>query len=164
MIDIDVQKDPENLTMDITARLAASPKRVWQLWEDPRQLERWWGPPGYPATVTEHDLTPGGSVRYHMTGPDGEQPKGWWRVLDVSPPHRLVFEDGFADDDGVPNHDMPVTTSVVTIEAVGGDTTTMHLQTTFPSLEALEQMLEMGMEEGIVQALRQIEDVLADPR
>ena len=55
-----VRKDPEALTMTITAELDASADRVWELWSDPRQLERWWGPTAYPATVEQHDLTPGG--------------------------------------------------------------------------------------------------------
>ena len=46
-----VHKDPEALTMTITAEFDAPVERVWQLWADPRQLERWWGPPTYPATV-----------------------------------------------------------------------------------------------------------------
>ena len=46
--------------------------RVWALWADPRKLERWWGPPTFPATVLEHDLRPGGKVSYYMTSPEGE--------------------------------------------------------------------------------------------
>src|SRR6185369_15609894 len=64
-----VHKDPEHLTMILDAEFEASPDRVWELWSDPRQLERWWGPPHYPATVTSHDLRAGGRVEYHMTGP-----------------------------------------------------------------------------------------------
>ena len=47
-----VRKDPQTLTMTLDAEFDAPPERVWQLWADPRQLERWWGPPTYPATVT----------------------------------------------------------------------------------------------------------------
>ena len=65
-----VRKDPKTLTMVLTAEFDASPERVWELWADPRQLERWWGPPTYPATFTTHDLTPGSHVEYHMTGPE----------------------------------------------------------------------------------------------
>ena len=54
-----VHKDPDALTMTLTAEFDASPERVWELWADPRQLERWWGPPTYPATFTAHDLAPG---------------------------------------------------------------------------------------------------------
>ncbi len=49
---------PSARTMTLEAEFDASPERVWQLWADPRQLERWWGPPTYPATVTTHDLRP----------------------------------------------------------------------------------------------------------
>ena len=73
-----VRKDPEKLTVTLDAAFAASPERVWQLWADPRQLERWWGPPTYPATVTAHDLRSGGRVVYHMTGPEGDESHGSW--------------------------------------------------------------------------------------
>jgi uncharacterized protein YndB with AHSA1/START domain len=95
-----IEKNPENRTMTITAEFTAPADRVWQVWDDPRQLERWWGPPTYPATVLDHDLSPGGTVNYLMTGPEGDKHRGWWRVLSVDPPHRLEFEDGFADDAG----------------------------------------------------------------
>ena len=62
-----VRKDPQALSLTLDAEFDASPERVWQLWADPRQLERWWGPPTYPATVTKHELRPGGRVEYHMT-------------------------------------------------------------------------------------------------
>lgn len=155
-----VQKDPETLTMNITAEFDASIERVWQMWEDPRQLEQWWGPPTYPATVVDHDLTPGGSVTYYMTGPDGDQPRGWWRVLAVDAPHRLEFEDGFADDDGNPNPDMPTTTTQVDLTERPDGVTRMTIETTFPSLEAMEQMIAMGMEEGITAAVGQIDELL----
>jgi hypothetical protein len=82
-----VHKDPKALTMTVEAEFEASPERLWQLWADPRQLERWWGPPAYPATVTAHDLARGGGVDYHMTGPAGDQPHGHWEILAVEPPH-----------------------------------------------------------------------------
>jgi hypothetical protein len=68
-----VRKDPQRLTMTIEAEFDASPERVWQLWADPRQLERWWGPLMYPATFTKHDLALGSRVEYQMTGPKGDQ-------------------------------------------------------------------------------------------
>jgi hypothetical protein len=43
-----------------------------------------------------------------MTGPDGDKHHGWWRVHTVDAPRSLEFEDGFADDAGSPNPDMPI--------------------------------------------------------
>jgi uncharacterized protein YndB with AHSA1/START domain len=134
---------------------------VWQLWSDPRLLERWWGPPTYPATFDDHDLTPGGKVAYHMTGPDGDEPRGWWHVLVVDPPRHLELEDGFADADGAPNPDMPTMHMSVDITSV--DTgSRMSITTTFPSDEAMEQLVSMGMDEGMSQALGQIDAILAE--
>jgi uncharacterized protein YndB with AHSA1/START domain len=157
-----VQKDPAALTMTVTAEFEASPDRVWQLWADPRQLERWWGPPTYPATVDSHDFRPGGKVDYHMTGPEGDQPKGWWEIVEVEPPHRLVFRDGFANDDGTPNTDLPVGEAYVSIDDIGDGRSRMSIKSIFPSTEAMEQVLAMGMEEGMTQAVGQIDAILAE--
>ena len=67
-----VDKNPEAKTMVITAEFTAPVARVWQLWADPRLLERWWGPPGYPATFEQHDLRAGGTITYSMSGEDDE--------------------------------------------------------------------------------------------
>ena len=159
---IDVRKDHDALTMTLTAEFDATPERIWQLWADPRQLERWWGPPTYPATVDAHDLRPGGRVAYHMTGPSGDQPRGYWEIDQVEPPHRLVFRDGFADDEGTPNPDLPMTTASVTIEAAGEGRTRMTMLSHFPSREALEQLIAMGMEEGLTESVGQIDAILAE--
>jgi uncharacterized protein YndB with AHSA1/START domain len=157
-----VQKSRETLTMTVSAEFEASADRVWQLWADPRQLERWWGPPAYPATVDSHDLRPGGRVAYHMTGPTGDQPRGYWDILETDPPRWLVFRDGFANDDGTPNPELPNTTSRVTINEIGDGRTRMAIENTFPSQEAMEKLLAMGMEEGLTQAVSQIDAILAE--
>ena len=156
-----VRKDPNTLTLTLTAEFDAAPERVWQLWADPRQLERWWGPPTYPATFTAHDLAPGSRVEYHMTGPEGDQPRGYWDVIEAEAPHRLFFRDGFANADGTPNDDFPRNDALVTIEPVGPRRTRMSIESRFPSAEAMEQVLAMGMEEGLTQAVGQIDGILA---
>jgi uncharacterized protein YndB with AHSA1/START domain len=157
-----VRKDPAALTMTLTAEFDASPDRVWQLWADPRQLERWWGPPTYPATFTAHDLAPGGRVAYHMTGPTGDQPHGYWDVVEVDPPRRLVFLDGFAHEDGTPNDDFPRNEGRVTIEPLDAGRTRMSIESIFPTAAAMEQVLAMGMEDGLTQAVGQIDAILAE--
>lgn len=156
-----VHHDPAALTMTVESAFDAPVARAWQLWADPRLLERWWGPPTHPATVVDHELRPEGTVRYFMTSPEGEKYHGWWRVVAVDAPHRLEFDDGFADDSGTPNPDMPVTRIVVTLGEAAPGRTEMTIVSTFPSAEALEQMLAMGMEEGMAQALGQADALLA---
>ncbi len=157
-----VHKDTDQLTMTITAEFSAPIERAWQLWEDPRQLERWWGPPTYPATFVDHDFTPGGKVSYYMTGPEGDVHHGWWRILEVDAPRRISLEDGFADDSGKPVDGMPAMVMVVTFDESSGGGSSMSIETTFPSLEAMEQMVAMGMDEGLKEAMGQIDAILAE--
>jgi uncharacterized protein YndB with AHSA1/START domain len=156
---ISVEKDPKALTMTVTARFAAPVERVWEVWADPRKLERWWGPPGYPATFLEHELTPGGTVTYYMTGPEGEKFHGWWQMTSVEPPRRLEFEDGFSHEDGRRNDDMPTMTMRVELSPADGGTA-MTIETAFRTVDEMERLVAMGMEEGIKLAAGQIDDLL----
>jgi uncharacterized protein YndB with AHSA1/START domain len=156
-----VRKDPRARTVTLEAELDASPERVWRLWADPRQLERWWGPPTSPATVDAHALRPGGRVAYHLTGPEGEEPRGLWEVDEVRPAQRLVFRDFFANADGTPNAELPLTTVRVTIEAIGGGRTRMSIESEVPTVEAMEQLAALGMW-GLRQTVGQIDALLAE--
>jgi uncharacterized protein YndB with AHSA1/START domain len=158
-----ITKDREALSMTLTAEFGASPERIWQLWADPRQLERWWGPPNYPATFVSHDLRPGARVDYYMTTPTGDQPHGYWDVLEVDPPRSLVVRDGFADESGAPSQEIPITGIMrVSIEDIGRGQTRMSIESEFPSAEAMEQLLAMGQEEGLKEAVGQIDAILAE--
>ena len=153
---IAVDRDPVALTLTIVAEFDARAERVWQVWADPRQLERWWGPPTYPATVVDHDLTAGGRVTYYMTGPDGEKLHGWWQIISVDPPRSLEFEDGC----GPLNEELPTySVGVRLIETP--EKTTMTLTCRFASIADMEQLLATGKEEGMRLAVGQIDGILA---
>ena len=158
-----VHKDPEALTMTVVADFDAPLQRLWDAYADPRQLERFWGPPTYPATFTRHDMYPGGRSAYAMTGPEGDVSRGYWEFLDVKAPHSFEVRDGFAHPDGTPNNDMPSMRMTFAFEATAGGSR-LTTTTYFTSAEELEQLIGMGMEEGMRQAMGQIDDVLADLR
>jgi len=155
------RKDLDSLTLTFVAEFDASVDRLWQVWQDPRQLERWWGPPMWPATFERHDFVVGGQSRYFMTGPDGDKAGGWWQITQMDAPNSFEFDDGFSGDDGEPNTSMPTTHAVVTLETLGG-TTRMTTVSSFGSAEQLEQLIAMGMEEGMRLAMGQIDGILAD--
>jgi uncharacterized protein YndB with AHSA1/START domain len=158
---IDSRRDTEALTLTFVAEFDASVERVWQVWEDPRQLERWWGPPSWPATFDSFDFSEGGRSNYYMTGPEGEKMHGWWTITSIQRPNRLEFDDGFADENGEPTGDIPPTHGVVTFEQVDGRTR-MTSVSKFVSTEQFEQMDAMGMEEGMREAMGQIDALLAE--
>jgi uncharacterized protein YndB with AHSA1/START domain len=149
---ISVEKDLDSLSLTLVADFDAPIERVWQLWADPRQLERWWGPPTHPATVVTHDLSPGGKVSYFVTGPEGDRMAGWWDVLAVEAPRRLAFEMG---DPNIPT----MTARVHLAERPGGGTR-MVIEVSFASAEDMDLLVGMGFEEGLSTAIAQIDALL----
>ena len=155
-----VDTDHDNLTVTVISHFDAPVERVWKLWSDPRKLDRWWGPPSFPATFVKHDLIAGGEVTYFMTGPEGERHTGVWRVTAVDPPAWLQFDDIFAEADGEPIPDLPVTQVTIRLtERDGG--TQMQMRSKFETSEDLERWLSTGTREGQVRAIAQMDELLA---
>jgi uncharacterized protein YndB with AHSA1/START domain len=157
---ISVVRDARARTLTVTARFDAPVHRVWQVWSDPRRLERWWGPPSCPATVLEHDLVPGGTITYVMTGTDGERHGGWLGVRAADPPHMLELDAGFADADGHPISDGLTSVIRVALSELAGDATQMIITTTWASDEAMQQALGTEMQAGMTAAVGQIDALL----
>lgn len=158
-----VHTDPEELTMTLVAEFPVPVERLWGAFADPRQLERFWGPPGFPATFTSFDLRPGGRADYRMTSPQGERFLSLWRISEVDEPRRIVFEDLFSTEDGAVDESMPASETVLSFDGVGSGSRVTVL-TSFSSSADLDRMLEMGMLEGYSQAFGQLDTVLADLR
>ena len=157
----DVSHDLDARTLTIVADFAAPPKRIWEVYADPRQLERIWGPPTHPATFVDHDLAPGGRMNYYMTSPEGEKYYGYWEVETVEEPHGFTFDDGFAlDEEFTKNRDLPVGRNVFSfVEHDGGTRATFV--STYATAEALQKVLDMGVVEGASAAINQIDDLVA---
>jgi len=154
-----VEKDFDHLRLTLIADFDAEVEQVWELWADPRKLERWWGPPRYPATFESYDLSPGSEIIYFMTGPEGDKHYGWWRITAVEAPRLLEFSDGFADENGKPLADPPSGTVRVRLsEHEGG--TRMEMLSMNDSKEQLEELDEMGMTQGLTEAVGQMDALL----
>ena len=149
-----VTKDPDTLTLVVVGDYPVPQQRLWDAFADPRRLERFWGPPDYPATFTRHDFRAGGRAEYHLTGPDGERWSGSWLFTAVDPIDSFEAVDG----DGNPEGDTGPAAMTVRFEttATGSRVT---IVTRFASLEAMEAALP-GMEQGLCAAMPQLDEVL----
>lgn len=156
-----VTSDAQALTLTVIGDYPVSVERLWEAYADPRQLEKFWGPETWPATFTRHDMAPGGRSQYYMTGPDGSQSHGWWRFVAVEHGRLIEVEDGFAHEDGRPNADMPAMRMVFSFVQTNNGSRFTSV-TYFPSVEAMERLVKMGMVEGMKSAVGQLDDVLAD--
>lgn len=158
---ISVTHDTDALTLTVVAEFPVPRERVWHAYTDPRQIERFWGPPTYPATFFRHDVFPGGQSLYAMTGPDGDVSRGYWEWVSVDAPNAFVVRDGFADAEGTPDGDMPTMTLEFSFEDTG-DGSRVVTTSRFASADDLRRLLDMGMDEGMRAAMGQIDEVLAD--
>lgn len=156
-----VTKDAAALTMTVVADFDAPVRRLWDAYLDPRLLERFWGPPTYPAVFTRHDGYVGGRSEYTMTGPDGDESRGYWEWLSVDELKGFEVRDGFADPEGTGNPQMPTMRMVFAFEAAERGSR-VSTTTYFDSAEDLERLLGMGMEEGMTAAMGQMDAVIAD--
>jgi uncharacterized protein YndB with AHSA1/START domain len=157
---VSVEKDFDSLRLVLVAEFDAPIERVWQLWADPRLLERWWGPPTHPATVETHDLAAGGEVTYAMTGPDGKTSRGWWRVTSVDPPSWLEFTDRCTNEDGTPSADLPAMAVQMRLSEHDRGTR-MELRFAFESSEHMRQVEGWGTFEALPQLVGQMDALLA---
>ncbi len=159
----EIISNAETLTLTIIADYAVPVTRLWDAYVDPRQLERFWGPKEWPATFTRHDMCVGGESHYYMTGPDGMQSRGMFRITALEPYVFFEARDVFTDEQGRENADMPSMRMRYTFESTATGSRFTGV-TTFTSLESMEQLVQMGMIEGTKSAMAQIDDVLADLR
>ena len=156
---VSVEKDLDSLSLTLLADFGAPIERVWQLWADPRQLERWWGPPSHPATMEKHDLAVGGEVAYVMTGPGGRGvprlvARHVGRPAEIAGVHRRLGQPGRHAEPAAPTTAVQMRLS----ERDGG--TRMELRFTFESQEHMDQLERRGAFDVFPQSVGQMDGIL----
>ncbi|HET9235339.1 MAG TPA: SRPBCC domain-containing protein [Candidatus Eisenbacteria bacterium] len=152
-----VTKDAVRLTLTVVGDYAVPQQRLWDAFADPRQLERFWGPPFAPATFTRHDFQVGGRAEYFLTLPDGGKWSGSWKFTVVDP---IRFFEAIDGEDNAEDESMPSGMKFTFETTPTGSR--MTCVTRFSSLEAMEQTAP-GMEEGLRAAMPQLDALLAEP-
>ena len=151
-----VTRDAAQLTLTVVGDYPVPQQRLWDAFADPRQLERFWGPPTWPATFTRHDLKVGGRAEYFLSGQNGEKWSGSWTFTAVTPISSFEANDG---EDNAEDEDMPASMKFTFDATPTGSRIT--IVTRFSSVEAMEQTTP-GMEEGLRAAMPQLDAVLAE--
>jgi len=151
-----VTKDASRLTLTVVGDYPVPQQRLWDAFADPRQLERFWGPPFAPATFTRHDFRVGGRAEYFLSLPDGKKWSGSWKFTAVNPIRSFEAHDG---EDNAEDETMPASMKFTFETTPTGSRLTSV--TWFESIEAMEQTVP-AMEEGLRAAMPQLDAVLAE--
>ena len=152
-------KDRQHATFTVLVALDGTLEQVWDLFADPRKMEKWWGPPTWPATFTDYTLEAGGETTYTMTGPEGDTSGGWMEFTTVQKPALLELRDGFSNDDGSRSTDFEPMNLRITFDQEGG-AVQIEVTTFFGDLEYMDKMFAMGLEEGLAGAVGQMDGLL----
>ncbi len=150
-----ITKDAAKLTLTVVGDYAVPQKRLWNAFADPRQLERFWGPPNAPTTFTRHDFKVGGRAEYFLTLPNGEKSRGSWKFTAVNPISSFEAEDG----DNPEDENGPSSGTFAFETTPTGSRVTIVMR--FASSTAM-QHVDAGMEEGMRAAIPQLDAVLAE--
>ncbi|RXZ02826.1 SRPBCC domain-containing protein [Fictibacillus sp. S7] len=151
----------------IVERIFDAPRTlVFQAFSDPGHLANWWGPKGWQTEIREFDFKPGGVWYYCMKCMDknqgefyGQESCGKAFYEEIAAPERLVYKDTFVDSNGNRMENMPEL--LITMEFVEqNDKTNVITRTTFATEEALQQVKEMGIIEGVTSQYERLDEFL----
>lgn len=159
---IDISSDtfkvtlPSDREIEMTRVFDAPRRLVFEAYSKPEHVKRWWGCRSFTLTVCEMDFRPGGTWRYVVRTPDGQEfPfKGVYR--EILRPERLVFTLIF-DVEGIRDHEAVET---LTFEEHDGKTRLMA-RILHDSKESRDGHLQSGMEPGARETWDRLAELVA---
>ncbi len=158
-LQFDFVVDKENNTITVKREFAADQQLVWDAYTKSELLDRWFAPKPWQAKTKTMDFSEGGSWLYCMCGPNGEEHWGFMSFEKINPIDSYSATDGFCDEDGNINPQMPKASWDSYFKSLG-DNTLVETIVTYESLEELETVIKMGMKEGLTMAMIGLDELL----
>jgi len=158
-----VVKDFKAKSILITREFNAPIDLVWRSFTESEILDQWWGPAPWRAETISQDFSVGGYWLYVMIGPENEKHFGRMNYLAINKPNSFELEDVFCDENGVPNRELPVSSGSnhFTTTPTG---TRVEFKMSYATEEQLQQIVEMGFEEGITACLEQLNALIINSK
>ncbi|MFT3980463.1 MAG: SRPBCC domain-containing protein [Ferruginibacter sp.] len=136
-------------SIGVTALLPASPALVWQVWTNPEDIARWWGPSGFTNIIHTMEVQPGGEWQLTMQGPDGKRYPNKSRFVEVIPLQKIVFD-----------HFYPNYTATILLEPLANGTL-LQWEMVFETAELFDTVVKVfKADEGLVQNIEKLEKYL----
>jgi uncharacterized protein YndB with AHSA1/START domain len=155
----DFKADRTNGALTIAREFDAERQLVWDCHTKQELLDQWFAPKGLTTKTKHMDFRDGGYWHYAMITPDGQS---FWNRLDyltIDPIDSYSAMDGFCDETGVVNADMPRSKWVVTFTDVS-DRTLVTTVVQYDSPDGLQKAIDMGLEGGMASTLERLDELL----
>lgn len=158
-----INKETNELTIE--REFNAPRQLVWDAWTKPELLEKWWGPKDWTTTVKKLELKEGSVWHYLMEGkmsPEATENTAAWGIgvfHEVNEPEKLIYMDSFSSEEGTIDESLP--SALITVYFVENEgKTNLVTVSKYETIEQLEQVVAMGVEEGFNQSLDKLDEVL----
>jgi uncharacterized protein YndB with AHSA1/START domain len=143
--------DTYTLTAEITTD--ATPEQIWNAWNSPEKVAKWWGPAGFNSTVEELEVQDGGKMRITMHGPDGTDYPNVYVFDEVHATNQLIYTNQGSKAFGLEPFQ-----SVVDIKEDAGKTT-LTLKMRFVSQEEKDKhILQFHADDGSRELLERLSE------
>lgn len=139
----------------------ASVELVWRAWTEVELLDKWWAPKPWKSETTKMDFKEGGERVYAMCGPKGEKHWALTRYKTINQLNSFTGEDAFCESEGEVNEDMPISTFKNHFESKD-NLTTVTIISEYASESHLQQVIDMGMKEGLTMTLDSLAELLEE--
>lgn len=151
--------DKERRTITVIREFAGERQLVWDCHTKRELLDQWFAPKGLTTQTKHMDFREGGYWHYAMVTPDNEK---FWNRLDyktINPINGYTAQDGFCDETGAVNPDMPGSYWDVAFT----DESPRTLVTTvvkYASAESLQAAIDMGLKDGLASTMERLDELL----
>lgn len=162
-LQFDFIADKQKNTLTIVREFAAGRQLVWDCHIKAELLNQWFAPAPFTTKTKSMDFRNGGHWHYAMIDPAGPEYWGYTEYLDVKPIDSYRTTDAFSDSEGNINHELPRAIWDVTFTDKG-ENAIVTTVVQYESLQDLETIINMGMEEGMKMTLDKLDELLAGLR
>lgn len=137
----------------------ANRQLVWNCYTKSELLDRWFAPKPFTTKTKSMNFEEGGHWHYAMIDPDGQEYWGLTKYVTIQPIDFYTTEDAFSNEKGEVNDELPTSTWKVTfIEQE--DSTMVETIVEYESLQDVDTVISMGMEEGMYSTLERLDELL----
>ena len=158
-VQFDFLVDKEKNSITIKRKFAAKRQLVWDCYTKSELLDQWFAPKPLTTKTRFMDFSEGGHWLYAMVEPNGQEYWGRMDYQTIHPVDNYTSLDGFCDYTGALNPELPRAKWNVTFSDVATHTLVATV-VSYTSSDALQQVIKMGLKEGLTSTLERLDELL----